>query len=786
MHRLIVLNLGQGDLLQGFPTVTAQFWDLDRTSMQFTGSLPPSKSLDTLYQRWQLLYKSFYANFRASHLNTYNQNQSLDFEIDEDDEDIGNISHAEFQEICRDVQVQFNRWLCAGSFLSIERKLRTHLIPVDEICLVIVAPSIILTLPWCLWDFLSDYPLAEIALSPPEYARPFKTNKPNGAKKKVKILSILGDSTGINVTQDQKILVEKIPESEITFLTEPTSQQLNEELWQSEWDILFFAGHSSSKARGTTGCIQINSTETLTIDQLKYGLRKAISNGLKLAIFNSCDGLGLAVDLADLHLPQVIVMREPVPDKVAHEFLKNFLTAFKQGKSLYIAVREAREKLQGLETQFPCATWLPVICQNPAEIPFTWLELCGKHSSIQLLPSRRALQKILACSLASTLLITGIRFLGLLSSVDLWAFDLLMRSRTPEKPDDRILVVTVTSEDIQAQPTEPRFGSLSDSTLNKLLVYLKKYQPTAIGLDIYRDYPSLKPELASALKYSDLIGVCKRPDIKDDPTGTLPSPEIPASQLGFSDFVQDNDGAIRRHLLFMTPNTTSRCTAAYAFSTKLAIQYLYAQHNIKTEFTPNGNLQLGKIIFPSLSARTGGYQTVDASGSQVLLNYRAMTDPKMIAQRVTLKDIFSDKVNPQAIKNRIILIGIVDPSTGDYWSTPYGAGSSNKIPGVFVHAHMVSQILSTVLDKRPLLWVWSTWQEIIWIACWSTIGGFIAWRFRRISIMGVAVSITVITLFSMCWIILSCSGWVPLVAPLLSLVITNGAVVFILLNNKEI
>jgi len=30
---------------------------------------------------------------------------------------------------------------------------------------------------------------------------------------------------------------------------------------------------------------------------------------LKLAIFNSCDGLGLARELADLHLPTMIVMQ---------------------------------------------------------------------------------------------------------------------------------------------------------------------------------------------------------------------------------------------------------------------------------------------------------------------------------------------------------------------------------------------------------------------------------------------------------------------------------------------
>jgi hypothetical protein len=70
-------------------------------------------------------------------------------------------------------------------------------------------------------------------------------------------------------------------------------------------------------------------------------------------------------------------MREPVPDAVAQEFLNQFLTAFSSGKSFYLSVREAREKLQSLEQYFPCASWLPIICQNPAEIPPTWDSLRG-------------------------------------------------------------------------------------------------------------------------------------------------------------------------------------------------------------------------------------------------------------------------------------------------------------------------------------------------------------------------------------------------------------------------
>ena len=82
-------------------------------------------------------------------------------------------------------------------------------------------------------------------------------------------------------------------------------------------------GHSETSE--DKGILYINPTDSLTIEELKYALRAAIANGLQLAIFNSCDGLGLGRDLEPLNLPQIIVMREPVPDSIAQEFLKHFI-----------------------------------------------------------------------------------------------------------------------------------------------------------------------------------------------------------------------------------------------------------------------------------------------------------------------------------------------------------------------------------------------------------------------------------------------------------------------------
>jgi hypothetical protein len=127
-----------------------------------------------------------------------------------------------------------------------------------------------------------------------------------------------------------------------------------------------FAGHSSTDSQ-QTGRIELNDRESLTIPELKYALRSAIALGLKLAIFNSCDGLGLAKDLADLQIPSVVVMREPVPNEVAQVFVKKFLEGFANNDSLYASLREARKSLEEIEDRYPCASWLPVICQNPAE-----------------------------------------------------------------------------------------------------------------------------------------------------------------------------------------------------------------------------------------------------------------------------------------------------------------------------------------------------------------------------------------------------------------------------------
>ncbi|MUG91164.1 CHAT domain-containing protein [Scytonema sp. UIC 10036] len=374
--KLVLIKLGSGDVKNGFPKVTSQLWSAGHPlPQQFIGSLPPAPHLSELYRNWQLLYQNLCSR---QHLRSLGQPEEDD-ELELDDGGITNVSQVTFDDLCQKMHQSINDWLASTEFLNISQQLRSQLNPKEEIRVIIeTSDEILQRIPWYRWNFFNDYPKAEVALSKPEYKRS-ETRQSQSLRKKVRILAVMGNSKDIDLEIETQSL-GKLTDAEVVVLDKPSRLQLNSQLWDSQgWDILFFAGHSQTE--GETGRIYINENPTnnsLTIEQLEEALKSAIDKNLQLAIFNSCDGLGLALALEKLSIPTVIVMREPVPNSVAAEFFKNFLHGFSlQRLPLYLAVQQARRKLQGLEDDFPGASWLPMICQNPAVEPLTWLELGG-------------------------------------------------------------------------------------------------------------------------------------------------------------------------------------------------------------------------------------------------------------------------------------------------------------------------------------------------------------------------------------------------------------------------
>ena len=581
-------------------------------------------------------------------------------------------------------------------------------------------------------------------------------------------MAILGHSAGLDVEADRGLL-ESLPNAEVVFLVEPQRREINDQLWEECWDIIFFAGHSETE--GETGKIYINPTESLTINELWYALRKAVHGGLKLALFNSCDGLGLAKQLDDLHIPQMIVMRELVPDRVAQEFLKYFLSGFVNGKSFYLAVREARERLQGMEGDFPCATWLPVICQNLAEMPPYWEDFLPKNqaksSSFKLIENRKYKienrQVLLLGSVVVSALVVGVRSLGFLQAWELQSFDGLMRLRPEESPDPRILIVEVTEQDI-AKYNWP----LPDAILVRLLDKIQQHQPAVIGLNIYRDLP-VQPGhelIRSYLQKNNItIGICKFIGDKD---GVDPPPTIPPKQIGFNNLQLDADDTIRRYLLSRTSNTISsydRCHTPYSFSWQLAYKYL-SRKKIPIVTTAEKDWQFNDIVLRRLNNRNGGYQKLDARGNQILINYRRTSE---FAQKVTVTDILNNRFYPSWVKDKIAIVGVTAESVRKRESTPIG-----KIDLLFIHAQMVSEIISAVEDKRPLIWWLPQWGDAIWIWIWSLTGGAIAWYLKASPLrFWLAITVSLVILYGICLVFFIQALWLPLVPAILAIVFTS-------------
>jgi CHASE2 domain-containing sensor protein len=398
-------------------------------------------------------------------------------------------------------------------------------------------------------------------------------------------------------------------------------------------------------------------------------------------------------------------------------------------------------------------------------------------------------------SLASTVLVLGLRLTGIFQPLELTIFDQFLRLRPHEPPDPRFLIVEITEDDIQTmlqRREKGRSATLSDESLSRLLKTLDRYQPRLIGLDLYRDFkvdpsvPALNTQLSQDQRF---FSVCKLPDINEKRTvvqnGTVSPLGVPLSQVGFSDIYPDPGDVIRRQVVRVVPRPSYRCQATQGFGFLLAHRYLEQEAGnllvYKDPVLSHGVLQLGSVVFPRLGSSDGGYQNISASGFQLLLNYRAPGgDPGQIADRVSLGDILSDRVSPQqaeAWKHRIVLIGVTSQVSNekDYVVTPYG-----RLPGVVLQAQMASQILSAVLDGRPLLRALPLAAALPWIWFSSLIGGLVVYYLRsplRLMLVGSA-ALSGLVVVSAASLILG-HVWMPLIPSILVFLLTTGVTLYI-------
>lgn len=384
----------------------------------------------------------------------------------------------------------------------------------------------------------------------------------------------------------------------------------------------------------------------------------------------------------------------------------------------------------------------------------------------RLLPTELGMAIAIA-SVAATSMILSIRQVGGLQPLELAVYDQFTRLKPALGDDPRLLIVEVTEADFRTYKRLP----LADRVIAQTLQQLQRDQPRAIGLDIFRDIPNEpgSQELAEQLSQPNVIAVTYVGNAQRE---SIPAPaHLPDSQIGFNDLITDPDGVVRRSLLYLGNGDIPLSS----FAVQLATVYLSAE-KVPTSITAAGELQLGDTVFPKLQPSSGGYQTIDAQGYQILLNYRSATSS---IRHVTLQQVLENRVDPAWVKDKVVLIGMTAPSAKDAFYTPYSRAISGnrQTPGVLIHAQMTSQILAAVLDHQPLIWSWSDPIEAVWIASWALLSSIVSWQVRRVRWLGLAAGLSYGLLAGVGFQLFLQAGWVPLVAPALAMGLAGGSLV---------
>ncbi|MFE4105759.1 CHASE2 domain-containing protein [Almyronema epifaneia] len=398
-----------------------------------------------------------------------------------------------------------------------------------------------------------------------------------------------------------------------------------------------------------------------------------------------------------------------------------------------------------------------------------WLE------SPEPLPRRllKGLRHTAIASLASLSLILGIRQIGGFQPLELKFYDWLVQQQSRLVPDTRLLVVEITEADLrQLQRSTP-----SDQTIAQAINILQQHRPRTIGLDLHREIPQPPghENLLKALQADNTIAITK---IGNDPAETIPPPmAIPPERVGFNDFPVDADGVIRRNLLFASESDDPAAPVLYSFALRLALQYL-KKEDIEPQAQPDqpDYMQLGAAVFYPLRSRSGGYQTVDDKGYQILLDYRT---PAAVAPQLSLTQILNQDFEPSWVQDKAVLIGMTASSAKDLFYTPYSAIQSETVqmPGVIVHAQMVSQILSAAQGDRPLTRYWPEWAEILWIGGWTITAAALAGWLRHLWLLGTAGVGLVVVITGTSWWLFSQQVWLPVAAPVGAMLLAGGLMI---------
>jgi hypothetical protein len=377
MGKLAVIEIGDGNFEEGFQITIRIGEDGRHLSCDARGNLPQNLEILDIYRQWQECYNQFH---RPNYLNKSDLHNSQRSRLEPKTQTPSNMALSDVNAKSDELKKKLNQWLDSSEFGKIREIIRQELEKSEQICVIVRTDrEDVYQLPWHLWEVFDHYTNADVVFCPKvnnssvlEYKSPTSPNK-------IKILAAFGhldkrDVSKLDIEKDLELLkkhlsdIDELIEIVIVPITISTARNLASKLREEKADIFYYAGHSSSESDG-----KVAEIDMINIRTLGKAFKAAAKEGLKLAIFNSCQGLGIANQLlTESQIPHVVVMREAIKDEVSHDFLNSFLQEFTKGTPLHLALRTAREKLHDLEEEYPSASLLPVIFQHSIEVPAYW------------------------------------------------------------------------------------------------------------------------------------------------------------------------------------------------------------------------------------------------------------------------------------------------------------------------------------------------------------------------------------------------------------------------------
>ncbi|MBD0345399.1 MAG: hypothetical protein ICV63_11380 [Coleofasciculus sp. Co-bin14] len=113
ISKTVVINLGHGNLYEGFPRVTAQLWAAGHPlPEQFIGSLPPAPNVVELYRNWQSIYQALCSRRQLRSTSALEEDDELEI----DSGGITNVCDVGFDELGQKLQERMVQTLLGHSF----------------------------------------------------------------------------------------------------------------------------------------------------------------------------------------------------------------------------------------------------------------------------------------------------------------------------------------------------------------------------------------------------------------------------------------------------------------------------------------------------------------------------------------------------------------------------------------------------------------------------------------------------------------------------------------------